>query len=197
MRWPTQLQSQLVSAANAADRANRPAIFVALPGVCVVIALVVLLVVLAGFTSARRDVQLQQREWAGLQAMLADLKQRRSATPDLASAFPANAMFDSIIEETAERVWGVGSSELPVTIGQRRSAGFLATKTDLKKTDIECVIQRPVGLDMLTAWFDAVLQVPHLRGVFLSKLELQPVAGGWRGRVVFRRYEYLPESPGS
>jgi hypothetical protein len=196
MRWPAQLQAQLVGAANAADRANRPAVFVVLPGVLVVVALIVLLVVLTRFSAARRDIQVQQRDWATIQAMLADLQTRRSTTPDLASAFPRNEQFDTIVEDAAENAWSVEARDLPVTIGQRRTTGFLAVQTDLKKTDVECVIQRPVPLDTLTAWIDAVLTSPYLRGVFLSKLELQPAAGGWRGRVVFRRYEYLPDTPG-
>lgn len=195
MRWPAQLQAQLVSAANAADRANRPAAFVLLPGVGVAIALVVLLVLFARFTAARRDLQVQQRDWVTIQATIEELQKRRTTSPDLAAVFPKNALFDSIVEDAAEAAWGLPSGELPITVGQPRSSNFFATNVDLVKTDVMCTL-RTVPLDKLEAWVDAVLHAQHLRGVFLSKLELQPTSGGWNGQVVFRRYEYDPSQSG-
>ena len=195
MRWPAQLQAQLVSAANAADRANRPAAFVLLPGVCVVIALIVLLVLLGRFTGARRDLQVQQRDWVTIQAMVGELQKRRTATPDLPAVFPKNQQFDAIVENKAEAVWELPSEQLPITIGQPRSSAFFATKTSLVKTDVVCTL-RAVPLDKLELWIEAVLHAQHLRGVFLSKLELQPTSGGWNGQIAFRRYEYDPSQAG-
>lgn len=192
MRWPAQIQSQLLGAANAADRANRPTVFVALPGALLVVALVVLLVVLTKFTGARTDLRRQAADWASVQATLSQLLDQRSVQPDLAGMFPKNALFDVNIENVAKQVWGLA---IPVTIGSPTRGRFMFTETEVGKVDVVCTL-RSVELDKLAQWIDQVLRMPSLRGVFLAKLELRPAQSGWNGQVVFRRYEYDPTQAG-
>lgn len=192
MRWPAQIQSQLLGAANAADRANRPTVFVALPGALLVVTLVVLLVVLTKFTGARADLRRQAADWASVQATLSQLLDQRSVRPDLAGMFPKNALFDVNIENVAKQVWG---PTIPVTIGSPTRGRFMFTETEVGKVDVVCTL-RSVELDKLAQWIDQVLRMPSLRGVFLAKLELRPAQSGWNGQVVFRRYEYDPTQAG-
>ncbi len=192
MRWPSQLQAQLIGVANSADRANRPTMFVALPGIAVIGALVVLLVVFARFADARRVLESRERDAASLKVQLTGLEERRSRQPDLASTFPQNALFGDSVQKTAEEVWGVAPNELPVSVGQPKSTPFFITQVDLKKTDVACTVRSPTRFDLLAQWIDRVLHLPHLKGVFLAKLELHPAPTGWTGQVVFRRYEYIP-----
>ena len=192
MRWPAQIQSQLLGAANAADRANRPTVFVVLPGALLVVTLVVLLVVLTKFTGARADLRRQAADWASVQATLSQLLDQRSVRPDLAGMFPKNALFDVNIENVAKQVWG---PTIPVTIGSPTRGRFMFTETEVGKVDVVCTL-RSVELDKLAQWIDQVLRMPSLRGVFLAKLELRPAQSGWNGQVVFRRYEYDPSQAG-
>ena len=191
-RWPTQLQAQLVATANGVDRGNRPTLFVVLPTIALVAALIVLLPIWARFNGARDTLVRTQRDWEAVRAMVEEIGSRRDSRPDLAVLFPMNQLFGDNVEAAAKQVW----SELPMTVGQPTKREFQATKTELKKFDVVCSL-RTVRLEQLTQWIDRVLASPHLQGVFVSNLELRPVPGGWTGTVVFRRYQYDPSSTGS
>jgi len=190
-RWPTQLQAQLVATANGVDRANRPTLFLALPAIALLAAIIAVLPIWARFSIARETLRSQQRDWGSVRLTIDEVVKRRNARPDLAKIFPKNQLFGSNIETEAKAVWpGVS---LPVHIPEPVPRPFLATQTDLKKLDIECTIGN-VRLEQLSQWIDRVLRSPHLRGVFVSNLELRPVTNGWNGTVTFRRYEYTPGS---
>jgi len=183
-RRSSELETQLLAAASAADRANRPRIFVIAPALLLIGALIFALVKYQRFVYAKDELASARAQVGELREVIAQAERWRAGRLPIDEIYQQNPFMDVNIDDLRKAMLG---EDAGVRVGQvnRRPLGL---DGQLQRADVDCRITE-APLDDVMAWVEAVEAHESLERVFVSRLDLQPGREGWNGMIRFRGYE--------
>jgi hypothetical protein len=187
MRFTPPIETQLGAAANAADRANRPTLLVVAPALLLLGAIVLVLVTNHRFSVAKSALSARLAERARVDQLIEYASELEAANPDVGVLFPPDPFLDVKIADVAQDVWGEGG---PVTVSGKSSPRAVGLARQIAKSDVDVSWTTPLPIDELFTFIYRVLNEPEMTGhVFLARINIKPLPGGWIGSARFRLYE--------
>ena len=188
MHRSNETQMQLRSAANAADRRNRPAMLVIGPAALLILTLLYLLWSFSGYAAAGREYAAAAADTRGTFASLQELLQSEETSSDVNERYQVNAYLLTDIGDTE-------SSDGEQ--GHARAVGLRIDRIENKGTSItqrnEPIAERSVNvyitgqeLETILAWIDACLNDPRYKGrLYVKSINLRPNrTNGWDAQPV-------------
>ncbi len=186
MRFSPSIETQLTASANAAARANRPTLFVVVPAVLLLGAVILAMVTYQRFSSAKSVLRDRLAEGVVVEQLIGYAEDLRAAHPDVGELFPPNPFMDVNIEDVATDIWG---EDAPVTVSPKSNPRSVGLARDITRSDVDVSFQTPIPLDEIFLFIHRVVDEPDLDGVFLARINITPRVGGWLGSARFRLYE--------
>lgn len=186
MRFSKPIETQLTAAANAADRANRPRMFVVVPAILLIGALILTLIIFQRFSVAKKVLSSRLVERGRVQAIINYSHELEAAHPDPAKLFPANDFMDVNINDVAKEIWG---EKGVANVGPKQRPRSLGLNKQVERSDVDVNLTTSASIDDVFRFIRGVLTKDELKGVFLGKIDLRPVPGGWVGSLRFSLYE--------
>ncbi len=211
MAAPPGSDPQLIALANQAERANRPAALIAIVGGLVVVAMIALLVGIAGYADGRAMLVREEAAARLVQTRLDEIAAIKAAQPDAYELYKSGRFMGKQLDDVAEEVWETDdlSRIVPHDFPPDRTElgigypgiGRLKSEWRPQNQPLETIIE---FIEAVLA-DDATRQeryprlaeercCPDLNLVFLGKLQLTPTAAGWSAVIEFRRYYGIKES---
>lgn len=188
--------AQLRGMAASVDRANRPYWLVAIGGLVMTVAVVLLLISVVGQASARTRLGDDSARSTEIDRLLDQIADAEGNTIDLGELFPRTLLEVQIrdlvkaYEEELAATIDAGTSRAmrpSFTVGSR-SDRVSNTNEELQLSDVSIRFTVP-EIDQLTELIARFRADTYLRRGFVQRLQLSPANGTWRGDLLYRMYE--------
>lgn len=183
---PPSVQAQLVSAANAADRANKPARLIVFALLLLVLGVSYAFLSYNQLAEAKRDVENARARAGQIRQLVQRIRMIESGGVDYASVYPRDAYVETKIVSAAE-MENVNFDRDP-TVGDRTTTS-VAPNSPVERADILC---RATGADLddVLQWIENAVNEPTLKGrLFLSSISMSPLANGWQVQFTLSMYQ--------
>ncbi len=182
MHRPAETELQLRSAANAADRKNRPAALVIGPAILLVLTLLYAIWSWAGYTSASRAYDAARADMHGTYDVLQRLLLANDTSSELEDRYERNAYLLTDIGDQGDggELGLAGKIGLELESMNDQGISPLQRNDPIGARRVNITI-RGQELDKILEWINACLQDPRYKGrLFVYSISLRPnPTKGW------------------
>lgn len=176
--------AQLNGMGVSADRANTPTLLVAVGGVMVVIALVVLLVgglrYQAGVTSYERELGAA----INLKNQVVEYRGLVDSQPQVSIQYPFEPFFETNIRTLVDETLGPQTATV-----SRKSSRTLQIDDRLQRSDVAVTITKDTEIEQIMRLIEQLETDLRTRRGFVSEIEIRPNRTGWNGTFQYTIYE--------